>query len=476
MQPIQKNELPVFVPHSIPNRLSPLCASIVSDNTNLFLELFNNKRIPIRSNIPQEEFPRQVEVIQTNEVGIPCTISALDLSLAIGISAKKISLLFKRGHINLYLACMREFPFDREDQIDKRVQLKLAKDIECQTRRISAEDFCLVQNQCNDLDNQKRWQDILNRAQEKNPSLRSVVITLTVFGKKFRIEYRARNNIHLRLKKNVGVGTANLLSLHVDVFSGILIAKNKYAIGIPNPTDKRRKYTCDDFIQMAHVVTKLHNAAGVIPHLKSPEFSQKGDKAYLFTEFFPEGDLFDKVLKNQIEQRDIFRLLKELCGIVGTIHSRGCIHRDIKPENVFLKRVNNVWKMILGDLEFTETKQESSILIKGTVNYFPPEMVKVLGSKENRLKITPAVDIYALGLVAHVFLFKQPPLWNDLILHNQYTIVLDMMKCVHEHELVKTADPRIRKVLLGLLNFDPLERMSLEDAAAIFDDLYCRPP
>ena len=57
-----------------------------------------------------------------------------------------------------------------------------------------------------------------------------------------------------------------------------------------------------------------------------------------------QKQLFDQVIRNntRLAQREVARLVRELCLAVEYLHKRGIIHRDIKPENVMVRRDGKV--------------------------------------------------------------------------------------------------------------------------------------
>lgn len=90
-------------------------------------------------------------------------------------------------------------------------------------------------------------------------------------------------------------------------------------------------------------------------------------------------------------------LYQIICGIVD-IHSAGCMHRDLKPDN--LKRdVNDVIKIIDFGIGARQTEMMTS-RGRGTDGYRGPEFYS------SPMKVTPASDVYAFGVIAYEFSFS----------------------------------------------------------------------
>ncbi|MGZ3455639.1 MAG: protein kinase domain-containing protein [Polyangiales bacterium] len=92
-------------------------------------------------------------------------------------------------------------------------------------------------------------------------------------------------------------------------------------------------------------------------------------------------------------------LFEQLCHALGAAHARGIVHRDLKPANVFLGRPRMVGlSYVVKVLDFgiakvlAEAKTTKTAAV-GTPLYMAPEQYEAG-------KVTPATDVWALGLIA----------------------------------------------------------------------------
>ncbi|XP_068979990.1 serine/threonine-protein kinase mos [Bombus flavifrons] len=94
-------------------------------------------------------------------------------------------------------------------------------------------------------------------------------------------------------------------------------------------------------------------------------------------------------------------ILKDITCALQFCHNAGVIHADVKPKNILLSADG---QPKLTDFGSSVLIEESNGINKfhGTPGYAAPEVIK-----EN--KLTPAADIYSLGIVAWQMLFRKLP-------------------------------------------------------------------
>jgi len=105
-------------------------------------------------------------------------------------------------------------------------------------------------------------------------------------------------------------------------------------------------------------------------------------------------------------------LVRRLALAVGALHERGLVHRDLKPGNVMLRPGGEPMLMDFGLARSYKSHSQrltASGTVVGTPAYMAPEQVK--GELH---AISPATDIYALGVILYELLtaslpFEGPP-------------------------------------------------------------------
>ena len=126
-----------------------------------------------------------------------------------------------------------------------------------------------------------------------------------------------------------------------------------------------------------------------------------GGAPFLVMELLQGADLERHTTGFRPDAAIVVGWLRQVAGVIDRAHRLGIIHRDLKPENLFLCQRESgpplVKVLDFGIIKLAEERtaasQEGRIL--GTPQYMAPEQ---LATDE---EITPAVDRYALGLVAY---------------------------------------------------------------------------
>ncbi|MFN8536930.1 MAG: protein kinase [Thermomicrobiales bacterium] len=121
---------------------------------------------------------------------------------------------------------------------------------------------------------------------------------------------------------------------------------------------------------------------------------------------FIEGGTLDERLKESrgVSARGRWRKYLTQAAALDYAHRRGLVHRDIKPQNMLLRAEDD--RLLLADfgiaklVQGTPVVQSQSALV-GTPHYMAPEQFEG--------KISPAVDIYALGCMLFQLLTGKMP-------------------------------------------------------------------
>ncbi|KAJ1665954.1 Protein kinase [Coemansia sp. RSA 1813] len=161
------------------------------------------------------------------------------------------------------------------------------------------------------------------------------------------------------------------------------------------------------------------------------------------------GELFNYIVeRGRMNERDARRFFQQIVSAVEYCHRRNIVHRDLKPENVLLDPYDNVkvadfgLSNIMKDGEFLQTSC-------GSPNYAAPEVIN------GKLYAGPEVDAWSCGVILYVMMCGRLPFDDDHIpaLFKKITAGVFTMPGY--------LSQGARAVLSGLLQVDPLKRMTL---------------
>lgn len=143
------------------------------------------------------------------------------------------------------------------------------------------------------------------------------------------------------------------------------------------------------------------------------DFDVTENNLYYMVMQYINGPSLEEYLSIENEALSLLKTYKFLTPIASALqhaHQQGTIHRDVKPGNIML---NTRESAFLGDFGLAKIigvdLNTDSGLGPGTPSYMAPEQI------ENR-NITPAVDIYALGMVLYKMLTGRLPFDDDSLM------------------------------------------------------------
>jgi serine/threonine protein kinase len=121
---------------------------------------------------------------------------------------------------------------------------------------------------------------------------------------------------------------------------------------------------------------------------------QSQDFAFLL-ERFVDGPSLKEILRQShgqpLQVSEALAYMKALCAALGYAHANGVVHCDVKPGNVMVDRGGNIYLTDFGIARHAESTT-TTMGAAGTPAYMAPE--QILGKV-----VTPATDVYALGVV-----------------------------------------------------------------------------
>jgi serine/threonine protein kinase len=159
-------------------------------------------------------------------------------------------------------------------------------------------------------------------------------------------------------------------------------------------------------------------------------------------------------------------LMLQASAAVGAAHQAGLIHRDLKPANIFIEQRPNLPAVVkvldFGVAKFAVEEHEDDYdtltqvgAIIGTPRYMAPEQCS------GAAQLTPAADVYSLGIILYEML-------TGVVPFNADTPLGIALKQVSEaptppREVVPAVPAELEKVVLHALQKNPTDRPSSAD-------------
>lgn len=237
------------------------------------------------------------------------------------------------------------------------------------------------------------------------------------------------------------------------VFQAVDITLDRdVAVKMLNPGEQGYDRTLSGrFRREAKLVSRLND-----PHtVRMYDFGETPSGVlYMVFEMLGGEDLSSRLQRGAMPQAEAEHVLRQLLASLREAHSHGLLHRDVKPANIriFRHRDDPNYAKLMdfgmardagGDGRVTRTGA-----LVGTPRYMSPE--QFTGEQ-----LTPASDLFSLGLVALEMLTGEPAPRQDVILGKRINIpAAGPLAAMLDQMLVPDADERVQ---------------SVEDALAILD-------
>jgi len=181
---------------------------------------------------------------------------------------------------------------------------------------------------------------------------------------------------------------------------------------------------------------------------------------YVVMEFIGGGDLFEVISTRaeEFSEREAANVVKEILEGIKYLHDRNIAHRDIKPENILCVSDSFPLRIKLTDFGFANYKGSDQMLtFIGTPFYMAPEIIQNKGHG-------PAVDIYAVGIVAYAMLSGRLPFETE-DMENAYKMIVSGKITFPDAEW-RSISPEARDFVQRCLAWEPTERPDANQALA----------
>ncbi len=192
------------------------------------------------------------------------------------------------------------------------------------------------------------------------------------------------------------------------------------------------------------------------------DYGEQGEWRYLVMQYVEGGTLRERLQHGPLPPEEAGHILRQVASALQFAHARGIIHRDIKPSNILLRGDY----AYLADFGLARELDKASSLTRtgsllGTPEYMAPELANE--------RVSPGVDIYALGVVLYQMLTGRVPFSGNSVLSICWKHMQE--DPVPPSHLNPALPPALDAVVLRALAKDPRQRFQTAGELARACDL-----
>lgn len=187
------------------------------------------------------------------------------------------------------------------------------------------------------------------------------------------------------------------------------------------------------------------------------DFGEQDGRTYLVMELVP-GEPLDKILARSggLPLEAVLDLIVQVGRALTVAHDAGIVHRDVKPANLMVAPDGTLKITDFGIARrLAAASQTATGMVMGTAHYISPEQA-------SGRQVSPAADLYSLGIVAYECLTGAPPF------HGRTPVEIALK---HVRDAPPPLPARVpaeaRTLITQMLAKDPLERPP--DAGTVAD-------
>ena len=282
-------------------------------------------------------------------------------------------------------------------------------------------------------------------------------------GERFRMaDDRALLNGRYRIGSLLGEGAVGVVSRARDE-----VLQRDVAVKMLKPAYASDARTVARFYAEARAAARLAHPHAVLVH------DIVADRAWhAIVMEYVAGNSLERVLvaEGRVGEARAVRYAREIAQALAAAHAGGLLHRDVKPSNILITQDDAVKVADFGlakAIVDVGTSTEAGRLI-GSASYVSPEQAQGFA-------LTPASDLYSLGVVLHRLVTGRLPFEGASPI--AVAVAHVTAPAPREHELAREMSPALAAIVARLLRKDPAERYtSATELAAALAAIETGPP
>src|SRR5262249_10497133 len=227
--------------------------------------------------------------------------------------------------------------------------------------------------------------------------------------------------------------------------------------GILPPTMPRgeKDALCERTLREARAAAALSHPSGVQGYDRAAD----GGRPWVWVELGEARSLADMVIDDgPLSGRAVAKIGIAMLGALEVAHAAGVLHRDVKPANVLITADGRCVLTDFGVARLpTESKLTTPGMVLGSPHFISPE--RAVG-----VSFGPPSDLFSLGVTLYTAVEGGPPFDRGDPFETMRAVVEENPRPA------KLAGP-LEPVLMGLLEKEPSDRWSVDQARAVLREL-----
>ncbi|KAK3631484.1 hypothetical protein LTR56_016848 [Elasticomyces elasticus] len=184
---------------------------------------------------------------------------------------------------------------------------------------------------------------------------------------------------------------------------------------ILKPTSERARKV--NYANELHTVARFSQPEYEQHFVKSFGWYETNEAVLIAMEFVELGDL-QSYLRSPFSERDTAQIILQVLRGLTCMHAAGYAHRDLKPANLLVFSSGPRWHVKIADFGLSKRVLSDLTALRtnaGTQGFMAPEMLGLgfgeddSSDEDTERAYTDAVDIWAVGVIAHLLLTGEMP-------------------------------------------------------------------
>ena len=251
------------------------------------------------------------------------------------------------------------------------------------------------------------------------------------------------------IEKELGRGGIGVVYLARD----LQLLSKRVVVKVLLEESQQNEWVRRKFKQEIEALTRIEHP-GIVGVLDAGALSD--GKPFLVMQYVEGMPLRAALRVEGMELERVANLIRQIGRALSAAHDKGILHRDLKPENIMLQTLSDGEEQIK-IIDFGIAKIKDSLVAPetvtaatvGTILYMAPEQLSAR-------PVSPASDIYALGVIAHEMVTGRRPFNPDSSFQ-----LLEMQRTgvrIQPVDLRPSLSPAAQSVILKALSFNPQDR------------------